>query len=408
MKNNYKKTMYASYVGYITQAIVNNFVPLLFLTFQREFKISLDQISLLVTLNFGTQIFVDFLSARYVDKIGYRVSIVGAHIFSALGLIGLGVFPYIFSNPFIGLVISIILYAIGGGIIEVLISPIVEALPNDAKASAMSLLHSFYCWGHVFVVIISTIYFVIFGINKWNYLAIIWATIPFINAICFTRVPINIFGEEEIKLPMKSIFKLKYFCLFLLLMICSGAAEQAMSQWASVFAEAGLNVSKTIGDLFGPCLFATLMGVSRAFYGNFGEKINLEKFISFSSMLCVVSYFIAVFAPISIVSLIGCGLCGLSVGIMWPGVFSLSAKYCPQGGTSMFAFLALAGDVGCAVGPGLVGMVSSSVEKESSNIINFISNISTNNVGLKVGLLCAIVFPIIMLFSIGVLKHKRT
>lgn len=399
MNKNYKHTMYASYVGYITQAIVNNLAPLLFLTFQKEFRISLEQISLLVTFNFGTQIVVDFLSAKFVDKIGYRISIVGAHICSALGLIGLGIFPYIFPNPLSGLVFAIFLYAIGGGIIEVLISPIVEALPNEAKASAMSLLHSFYCWGHVGVVIISTIYFKMVGIERWSYLTFLWAVIPFLNAIWFMKVPINTFGDEETKLSLKEIFKLQHFLLFLILMICSGAAEQAISQWASIFAEAGLQVSKTMGDLLGPCSFAILMGTSRAFYGKFGEKINLKKFISLSSLLCVLSYLITVFAPIPIISLVGCGLCGLSVGIMWPGVFSLAAKHCPEGGTSMFAFLALAGDVGCFAGPSLVGFVSSFAENKHMIFIGALLGS-----GLKVGLLCAIIFPIAIMICIYILK----
>ncbi|SHJ10119.1 Fucose permease [Clostridium cavendishii DSM 21758] len=406
MNKNYKHTMYASYVGYITQAIVNNLAPLLFLTFQKEFRISLEQISLLVTFNFGTQIVVDFLSARFVDKIGYRISIVGAHIFSAVGLIGLAVFPYIFPSPFAGLIFAIALYAIGGGIIEVLISPIVEALPNDAKSSAMSLLHSFYCWGHVSVVIISTIYFTIFGVAKWNYLAMFWAIVPLCNAIWFTKVPINTFGDQETKLPFKKIFKLKSFWLFFILMICSGAAEQAISQWASIFAEAGLDVSKTKGDLLGPCLFAILMGISRAFYGKFGEKINLKKFIELSSVLCVISYLITVFAPIPIISLIGCGLCGLSVGIMWPGVFSLSARHCPQGGTTMFALLALAGDVGCFVGPSLVGYVSGFVEKKNMMFKNWIHIDVITGLGLKIGLLSAIIFPITIMFCIYLLKRN--
>lgn len=406
MNKNYKHTMYASYIGYITQAIVNNLAPLLFLTFQREFKISLEEISLLVTVNFSVQIIVDFLAAKYVDKIGYRISIVGAHIFSAVGLIGLGIFPYIFKNSFLGLVFAIVLYAIGGGIIEVLISPIVEALPSDAKASAMSLLHSFYCWGHVGVVIISTIYFTVFNIENWNYLTMFWAIIPIFNAIWFMKVPINTFGEEEEKLPLRKVLKLKNLWIFLILMVCSGAAEQAMSQWASTFAEAGIHVSKTVGDLLGPCLFATLMGTSRAFYGNFGEKINLKKFISLSSLLCVISYMIAVFSKVPIISLVGCGLCGLSVGIMWPGVFSLSAKHCPKGGTTMFAFLALAGDVGCFLGPSLVGMVSGFSKNNSEIFKNLISSNITEGIGLKIGLFCAIVFPIGIMICMYLLKHS--
>lgn len=389
MEKKYRRTLYASYLGYATQAIVNNLAPLLFVTFQKEYDITVGQIGFLVTFNFAVQILVDFLAAKYVERIGYKVSIVAAHICSVIGLAGLGIFPDLLGNPYAGLLLAITVYAVGGGLIEVLVSPIVQALPMDEKSAAMSLLHSFYCWGHVAVVILSTVFFVTVGISHWRILTFLWALVPLANTFIYAGAPIRVLVEEEKALPMGKLFRMKLFWLFFFLMICSGASEQAMSQWASYFAENGLKVSKTMGDLLGPCMFAVLMGVSRAFYGIKGEKIPLKKFITVSSILCGISYVIAVFSPNPVLSLAGCALCGLSVGIMWPGVFSLAAEFCPQGGTAMFGLLALAGDIGCGGGPSVVGSIS---------------GLFDNN--LKAGLFAAIVFPAALLVMVNLL-HKK-
>ncbi len=387
MERKYKRTLYASYLGYITQAIVNNLAPLLFVTFQKEYEISVAQIGFLVTFNFAVQMLVDILAARYVEKIGYKKSILAAHVFAAAGLIGLGILPEIAGNAYAGLLAAITIYAIGGGLIEVLVSPIVQALPMDEKSAAMSLLHAFYCWGHVLVVVLSTVFFKAAGIENWRILTILWALVPIFNFFLYAGAPIKVLVEEGKAIPAGKLFVMKLFWCFFLLMICSGASEQAMSQWASYFAENGLKVSKTMGDLLGPCMFAVLMGASRTFYGIKGDKIPLKKFISYSSILCVGSYLLAVFSPNPVLSLAGCALCGLSVGIMWPGVFSLAAEYCPQGGTAMFAFLALAGDIGCSGGPSVVGGISGFFRGD-----------------LKTGLLAAIVFPVILIIGVNMLK----
>lgn len=387
MKKRDYRTLYASYIGYVTQAVINNLAPLLFVIFQTEFDISVSQIGFLVTFNFGIQILVDFLAAKYADRLGYKNCIVAAHVLCTLGLVAMSVLPDLLPDPYAGLLICVAVYAVGGGLIEVLVSPIVQALPMDEKSAAMSLLHSFYCWGHAAVVILSTVFFQLAGQENWRLLPLLWAVIPFGNIFLFAASPIRVLSEEGESLPMGRLAKLKIFWLLVVLMICSGASEQAMSQWASFFAEKGLNVSKSMGDLLGPCLFAVLMGSARAFYGVKGEKIPLEKFIMVSGGLCVASYLIAVFALHPVLSLVGCGLCGLSVGIMWPGVFSLAAEYCPQGGTAMFALLALAGDIGCASGPGLVGLVSDGFGGE-----------------LKTGLLAALVFPVALVLGIRALR----
>lgn len=405
---NYKKTLYASYLGYITQAIVNNLAPLLFLTFQRQFSVSLAKIALLITVNFGVQILTDLAACKFVDRIGYKPCIVAAHIFTTIGLIGMGTLPFLIPNAFIGLLIATCTNAIGGGLIEVLVSPIVEALPGDEKASAMSLLHSFYCWGHVAVVVLSTLYFRIAGMENWFYLPIIWAIIPLCNVFLFLTSPIRTLTEEHEAIPLKSLFTKQAFIVLLLLMICAGASEQAMSQWSSLFAEAGLGVSKTVGDLLGPCAFALLMGTSRAIYGNLGGKWNLERTMIASSILCIFSYLVAVFSSNPLLSLLGCSLCGLSVGILWPGTFSLSTKHFPTGGTALFAILALGGDIGCATGPGFVGFISDLVKTKRLTFTTTLFETQTlTQIGLKSGLLFAIVFPIVMVLGVWCLLRRR-
>ncbi len=391
MKDKYQNTMYACFVGYIVQAIVNNFVPLLFLTFESSYGIPLSQITMLITFNFGIQLLVDLLSAKFVDKIGYRVSIVMAHIFAALGLAGLVVLPDLLSNAFAGLLIAVVTYAIGGGLIEVLISPIMESCPSENKEKAMSLLHSFYCWGHVGVVLLSTLFFWFFGIADWKILALLWVIIPVCNGILFCKVPIAPLIEEgEIGMSLWELCKNRIFWILMLMMMCAGASEQAVSQWASTFAEQGLGVSKAIGDLAGPMSFAILMGSARAFYGKFGDRIDLDKFMQASSLLCIVSYLCISLSPSPLFSLIGCSLCGLSVGIMWPGTFSKASAALRNGGTAMFALLALAGDVGCSGGPTLVG---------------FVTGLASDD--LKKGILAGIIFPILLIVGIVSLKKAK-
>lgn len=389
MKINYKKTMMACFIGYIVQAIINNFVPLLFVTFQNTYQISLSNITLLITINFIVQLIVDFLSASFIDKIGYRTSIIIAHIFSALGLISLTFLPELLPNAFIGILISVILYAIGGGLIEVLISPIMEACPTDNKEKVMSLLHSFYCWGHLGVVLISTVFFAILGINNWKILALIWSIIPLINLILFIKVPMYSLNDNNEKgLSISELFRKKIFWILMLMMLCAGASEQAVSQWASTFAEQGLGVNKTIGDLAGPMAFALMMGISRLIYGKYGHKLDLDRFMQFSGILCIFSYLCIGLIQIPLFGLIGCAICGFSVGILWPGTFSKASNSMKNGGTALFALLALAGDLGCSTGPTLAGFVSSAF-----------------NNNLHLGILFASIFPVLLLVGLMLLKR---
>lgn len=391
MNNQYNKTITACFVGYIVQAIINNFVPLLFLTFERTYQIPLSQITLLVTINFGVQLFVDLLSVKFVDKIGYRASMVIAHLCSAAGLVLLTILPEVMDPAFLGILTAVVVYAIGGGLLEVLVSPIVEACPSDHKEKAMSMLHSFYCWGHVGVVALSTLYFYIVGISNWKLLAVIWAVIPLANASAFTKVPIApLLPEGESGLRMKDLLGMKLFWILFIMMVCAGASEQAVSQWASTFAEQALGITKTLGDLAGPMAFAILMGASRFFYGKYGDRIDLDRFMIFSSLLCILSYLGISLIPVPLVSLAACAVCGLSVGIMWPGTFSKASQALRRGGTAMFALLALGGDVGCSGGPTLVGLISSSL-----------------NDNLKAGILAAIIFPVLLLTGILLCRRMK-
>ena len=391
MNMNYQRTIYACFVGYIVQAIVNNFVPLLFLTFEGTYGIEMGRITMLITMNFGVQLVVDLLSAGFVDKIGYRISIVLAHLFSAAGLAGLVFLPEILPDAYTGLCISVVIYALGGGLIEVLISPIMESCPTDNKEKAMSLLHSFYCWGHVGVVLVSTLFFHLAGIENWRILTLLWVVIPVANGIVFLKSPIaSLIEEGESGLSMKELFRNKMFWLFLLMMLCAGASEQAVSQWASTFAEMGLGISKTLGDLVGPMAFSILMGTARLIYGKYGDRMDLDRFMKLSTLLCIASYLLIAFVPVPAVELVGCAVCGFSVGIMWPGTFSKASASLKRGGTVLFAFLALAGDLGCSGGPTVVG---------------FISSAFGNN--LRIGIGAAILFPVLLLVALFAMRKKK-
>ena len=387
-EKNYQLTIYACFIGYIVQAIVNNFAPLLFVTFSTTYQIPLSKITMLVTINFGLQLLVDLLSAGFIDKIGYKASVLLAHVLAAVGILALAVLPDALPDPFVGILIAIMIYAIGGGLLEVLVSPIVESCPTDNKETAMSLLHSFYCWGHVGVVLFSTIFFKVCGIENWKILAILWMLVPIANSFLLLKAPIAPLMEEGEKgMSMLELCKQKLFWVLLIMMVCAGASEQAVSQWASTFAEKGLGVDKTIGDLAGPMTFAILMGSARAFYGKYGEKLDLDKFMIGSSILCVISYLLISLSPSPVLSLVGCGICGLSVGIMWPGSFSKAAAGLKRGGTAMFALLALGGDLGCSGGPTLVGLISGAAGDN-----------------LKIGVLAAVGFPIILIVSVLLCK----
>lgn len=385
----YQKTLAACYLGFVTQAIAANFAPLLFLTFQKTYGISLEKIALIPAVFYLTQLLIDLGATKFADKIGYRVCVVTSQVVSAAGLVMMAVLPGILPAPFLGILIAVVFYAIGSGLVEVLVSPIVEACPFENKEGRMSLLHSFYCWGAVGVILGSALFFAVFGIENWRILTLVWALVPFINVFLFLTCPIERLVEEGESLPLHKLLRMPLMWMMILLMICSGASEIAMAQWASAFTESALGVSKTVGDLAGPCLFAVLMGISRILYGKMSEKLNLTKTMLLSGLLCVACYLLASLSSLPVLGLIGCALCGFSVGIMWPGTISLSSQNCPKGGTAMFAFLALAGDFGGTVSPAIVGSFS---ELAGAN--------------LKTGLFAASIFPILLVVGLLILNRR--
>ncbi len=388
-QKNYKKTLIACYLGFVTQAISANFTPLLFLTFKSAYGIGLEKIALIPMVFYLTQLLIDFAATRFVDKIGYRTCVVSSQVLSATGLALMAILPELLPVPFIGILIAVVLYAVGSGLIEVLVSPIVEACPFENKEGMMSLLHSFYCWGAVGVILGSTLFFTVFGIENWKILTLIWTVIMLYNAFNFMTCPIERLVEDGEGMRPGQLLRLPLFWLLILLMVCSGASEASMAQWASAFTESAMGVSKTVGDLAGPCLFAMFMGISRVLYGKKSEKLDLIKTMLMCGVLSVICYLTASLSSLPIIGLAGCAFCGISVGIMWPGSISISSQKCPRGGTVMFAFLALAGDLGATISPTIVGSVS---------------NIAGGN--LKIGLLVATVFPLILIFVLLVLNRK--
>ncbi len=391
MIKDYNKTIKACFLGYIVQAIVNNFAPMLFVRFGTEYGIALSKITMLITINFLLQLLIDFASAFFIDKIGYKASAVIAHFFAFSGLAALAVLPEVFGNPFTGIVISVLLYAVGGGLLEVVISPTVEACPSEHKDKTMSLLHSFYCWGTVAVVLFSTLYFAVIGIEKWKILSVIFAAVPLVNGILFTRLSVPELSEGEgEKTSLTSLFKTKLFWLFMIIIMCSGACEQAVSQWASVFTEKALGISKSVSDLAGPLIFSVFMGLSRTIYGKYGEQINMDRMFSFSGGLCLLSYLLISFSPSALLALFGMATAGFSVGILWPGTYSMASSQIKGGGTRMFAFLALAGDFGCSAGPAVAGKAA-----------------SIFNDNLKIGILTALIFPTVLIATHLINLHTK-
>ena len=386
-QKNYKKTLVACYLGFVTQAITANFTPLLFLTFVNTYGVTFEKIAMIPLVFYLTQLLIDFAATKFADKIGYRTCVVASQVLSAIGLLLMAILPELLSAPFIGILLSVVLYAIGSGLIEVLVSPIVEACPFENKDGVMSLLHSFYCWGAMGVILGSTLFFALFGIEKWKILVFIWALVPLYNAFNFMNCPIERLVEDGKSMGVRELLKTPIFWLMILLMVCSGASEATMAQWASAFTESALGVSKTVGDLAGPCLFAMFMGVSRILYGKFSPKLDLTKVMLACGTMCVGCYLLASLSTLPILGLVGCALCGLGVGVMWPGSISISSQRCPRGGTAMFAFLALAGDLGAMVSPAMVGGLS---EMAGGN--------------LKTGLFVATMFPLILVVGLLILR----
>ena len=393
MKFTYKHTVLTCYIAYISSACANNLASLLFIIFQDDFGLSTVQLATIVSLNFLTQIAVDFLGAKYIDKVGYRATAVIASGFLIMGIAGLGALPKLTDNTFIALCIASLIYAIGSALYEVIISPIIEALPGEHKEKAMSILHSFYCWGHLGVVILSTAFLVVLP-QIWFVLPILWSIVPLVALFMFTKIPIKTLNDNAPSMKIGKLFSTKLFWLFIILMVCGGAAEMTMAQWASLFGESELGLSKLMSNLLGPCFFALMMALTRTIYGKYSEKMPLVQILAIASAITVIGYLMVAFVPNPYIALIGCGIVGIGVALYWPGTLSVAAKALPMGGASMFALLALFGDVGCSVGPQLTAFVSESFG---------------NN--MKIGFIATLIFPVIIALScifFMIYKKKKT
>lgn len=386
MVNDYNKTKVACYLGFVTQAIVANFPPLLFMVFYREYDIPIAMLAYIPAVFYIVQLVTDFLCAKF-KNLDYRRSIIVSEITSALGLIGLAFLPQLFSNPLIGILVCVTVYAVGSGLIEVLCSPIIEACPFENKEGMMSLLHSFYCWGAVAVILGSTLFFYLFGLANWRYLTFLWALVPLYNIYNFSICPIAPIVPDAEGMSMTELLKNGKFWLFLILMVAAGASESTMAQWTSAFAEASLGVDKAIGDLAGPCGFAFCMGLGRLWYGKKGQHINFAAYMTGAGVLCFFAYLVASLSANPVAGLAGCMISGLAVGIMWPGSISLTSARIPKGGTALFALLALAGDMGGTLGPSLVGIAAKSAENS-----------------LQTGILAASVFPALLVLSLLLIR----
>lgn len=417
-KINYKPTKLACYVGYITQAIVINLAPLFFAIFSDSYGIDNASLGTLILVSFVTQIITDITAVHLTARASMRVCAILAHCLAFTGLVLLGVLPSVMTNTFIALLISSIIYSVGGGLIEVVISPVVDAIPvsatgeqGAAKAAAMSFLHSFYCWGQMAVVLISTLLLGIIGGDNWMFIPFIWAAVPFVNIFAFIKVPFPKFLSESERTPVGKMVFTRLFVVCAVLMICSGASELAVSQWASMLAEKGLSVNKVVGDILGPCAFALFMGVGRTVYGIMGTRLPLAKSLLASSILCVAGYLMITLFQNPTVALLGCSVCGLAVSIMWPGVLSLTAREFTGGGAVLFSLLAVCGDVGCSLGPWLAGFVSDNIKPGAFLALAPFAGLEAEQIALKCGLFAAGIFPIAMCLAVIafmlVRKRKR-
>ena len=389
MSKSYKSTKIACYVGFVVQAIINNFLPLLFIIFNTEYHLNYEQLGRLLFINFFVQLVVDALTPLVVKRVGYRGAAIACHGLAAVGLCLLGILPKLFpTNIYSCLVAAIIVYASGSGIIEVCISPIVEMLPGDKKGADMAFSHSFYCWGQMFTVLVSTLLIFIIGQRHWHFIPMLWAIIPLYNMLNFTRVPIVEQPEESVSKTASTLFKNRDFWIFIIVMICAGASEITMAEWASIFTQQALGVSKTVGDLLGPCAFAVCMGSGRVIFGLLDGKFNPKKALILNNILCVLCYTGVAVLKQPALSLVACALCGFSVSLSWPGTYSMSARHFANGGTLMFSVLALSGDLGCSIGPWIMGIVA-------------------NNTNLQTGFLVSAIFPAIMVIALPFLKKEK-
>ena len=402
----YKSTIAACYIGSFVQAIIVNTTPILFIPLREQFGLTFQQMGLLVLINFISQVGCDILFSNAIDKYGFRRFVVAAHGLAVVGLVLFAASPLLFDRPFAGFVTATIIFSGSGGLLELLLSPIVNAIPTDEKAGAMSVLHSFYSWGQAAVILLTTVLLFVFGRAWWQWIILIWTLVPLFNFFFLMRVPFAPNVPEEQRQGMDKILLKPFFIAALATILCGAAAELCISQWASAYLEEAMRLPKVVGDVGGVCLFAVMMGVGRLFYGMYGKKINVSLMMLIGTVGAAACYITVALSGTAVLSLLACGLCGLCVSLLWPGTLVVASEHYPLAGAWMFAILA-AGDIGASAGPWLMGVVA-----EQAHRLPFLSGLLTqgmspDQLGLRAAMLVSALFPIIAFFCLRWMR-KRT
>lgn len=406
MKKEFRLTLMAARMGFFTQALVNNLAPVFFVLFRVLYGFSYLQVGILAALNFTLQLFADITSPNLISRFGYRKCAMTAQALCAVGLILMPGLCILTGGVYISFIIPVLIYSYGAGMIEVLASPIVEAIPDLPENTKMSMLHSFYSWGQMTCVALTTLALHFIGYERWFLIPVLWSAIPIFGIILFSRARLDMADMAEKESEKGGRLFCRSFVLMLIIMTCAGASEIAMSEWSSLFAEEALGVSKVAGDLFGPCMFALFMGMGRMCHAKFGERLNLSRLIKACSLLCVICYVGAALLRPAAASLIFCALTGLSVSLMWPGALSLAAAR-NNGGARMYGLLAAFGDIGCIIGPVVTSSVSEFADgNERIRAIGAAYGLSADKTALRASLLAMALIPLVMLICLSLFSDK--
>lgn len=401
--SDYRLTIRCCYLGMFVQAIVINLAPILFIPFKEQLGLTFEQLGRLILINFVTQVAFDLIAGATVTRLGVRRMVVAAHILVTLGLWLFAWLPGRLTSPYAGLVIGTIVFSMGGGVLELLLSPIINAVPSERKAADMSLLHSFYAWGQMTVILLTALAVFVLPAGPWRWVAPFWSIVPALGAWGFSRAPIPPFVEEEKRHRLRELLRVPAFLAAMLGLALAGASEIAISQWISAFAEKALRFPKLLGDLGGVCLFAAALGVGRTWYGLYGHKVCIRTRMIGGALLATVMYVLASLSPWPWVSLLACVMSGLAVSLFWPGLLSLTAVRFPLAGASMFAVLCAAGDMGCALAPWAVGLCA---DRVTALGLGGGMGWTPEAFGLRMGLLAGALFPFGLLLVLIGLRQK--
>lgn len=404
----YQLTTISCFVGIFCQAVSSNITAILFIPLMTLYGLSYVHLGLLVGINFTTQVLVDIIASRLVDRYGFRVFVLPSDILAVIGLVLFGLTPVLFDNILTGLVFSTIIFSASCGLQEVMLSPIVNAIPHNDKGPAMALMHSFYAWGQVATIIITTLFLFFFGIENWQVIVFLWALVPLVNFFMFLAAPFPGVIHENQRMTMRDLI-LKPFYLVALLAIMGGAAtELVMNQWSSTFSEKVLELPKVTGDILGMCGFAVFLGLGRVLYGRYGSKINMNNVLVGSAAAAVVCYIAVAISPLPAISLAACAVCGLAASLLWPGTLVITAEKYPLAGAWIFAILAAAGDIGAASGPFAAGVITD-LTRQMPSILQFAASLQLlpDQFAIRIAILLSAIFPLFTLACHWFLKQRQ-